>query len=336
MRRLVLLAVARGGARAPGTGGRAPARQLHHQPLQPRRGARARGSTSATCWTWPRSRPSRPDASTLHAYARRIAPERAPRRRRAAGVTSSRSGPRSRTRSAPAACTRHGSRSSSPGPMLAGAASVAYRDDELLRTGSGGRRSWSAPIRTARATSSAPTRRTFSRARSTPPPSPPARARRRARRRTERSRAATSLAGARPGRRRRLRLARRPLAPERSGHPRLARGGALLGSGARALSGSRQDDRDRVPGRAARHSATRRAAGPDRHDHAHDRRLRARARDPGALAVRRPRPPLPVAEPRLGPARGRDRRVGLLGTVAASPRACPRPPPPSPRTRPGV
>ena len=137
--------------------------------------------------------------------------------------------------------------------------------------------------------------------------------------------------GAGPGRRRRLRLARRPLAPERTRDPGVARRSALLGRGARALAGPRQDDRHRLPRRAARHSAACRAPGTDRHDHAHDRRLRARARHARALAVHRSRPALPLAQPRLGPARRRDRRLGLLGPLAPSPRARARPPPSPPR-----
>ena len=71
---------------------------------------------------------------------------------------------------------------------------------------------------------------------------------------------------------------------------------ALFWGAAHALSpGPRQDDRDRVPRRHARHAAGRGAPRPDRHGHAHDRRLRARARDARALAVDRPRHALPVA-----------------------------------------
>ena len=50
----------RGRARVRRERGRAPARQLHRQPLRPDRAVRRRSSTSSTCWTWPRSRPSRP------------------------------------------------------------------------------------------------------------------------------------------------------------------------------------------------------------------------------------------------------------------------------------
>ena len=59
-------------------------------------------------------------------------------------------------------------------------------------------------------------------------------------------------------------------------HPRVARRRALLGRGARALAGPRQDDRHRLPRRPARHAAARGAARADRDGHAHDRRLRAR------------------------------------------------------------
>src|SRR6185312_4550754 len=53
-------------------------------------------------------------------------------------------------------------------------------------------------------------------------------------------------------------------------------------------------------------------------------------------AADRARPPLPVAEPGIGPARRRDRRVGARGPGAPPPGARARPPPspPSPRPRP--
>ena len=135
-------------------------------------------------------------------------------------------------------------------------------------------------------------------------------------------------AGPRPDRGRRLRIARRPFGPEPAGDPRLARGGALLGRRPCALARARQDDRHRLPRRPARHAAPRRAARADRDDHAHDRRLQPRPRDTRALAVHRPRPALPVAEPRLGPARRRHRRVGAALALAAQPPAPPPSPPP--------
>ena len=52
----------------------------------------------------------------------------------------------------------------------------------------------------------------------------------------------------------------------------------------------------------------------------------ARPRDARALAVHRPRPPLPVAEPRLGAPRRRHRRLGVAHALAAQPASRPSPP----------
>ena len=64
MKRLVVILVALAALVVPGRSVRSPARQLHDQPLQPRRGLGPPRSTSSTCSTSPRSRPSRPAAST--------------------------------------------------------------------------------------------------------------------------------------------------------------------------------------------------------------------------------------------------------------------------------
>ena len=118
-----------------------------------------------------------------------------------------------------------------------------------------------------------------------------------------------------------LRTAHRPRAARLLGHPRLARGGALLGSGARALAGSRQVDRHGVPRGAARHAVARGTARVDRHGDPYCRRVHAGARHARALAVRRSGPPVSVAEPGLRIARGLDRRLGVRRTLA--PRARP-------------
>ena len=74
----------------------------------------------------------------------------------------------------------------------------------------------------------------------------------------------------------------------------------VLGRGARPLARPRQVDRRRLPRRLTRHAAARGLPRADRDGHAHDRRLRARAGHAQPLRVHRPRPALPVAEPRLG------------------------------------
>ena len=72
----------------------------------------------------------------------------------------------------------------------------------------------------------------------------------------------------------------------------VARRSAVLGHGTRTLARAREDDRDGVPRRAARHAAARGAARPDRHRDAHGRRLHARLVTLRPLAVRRAGPPL--------------------------------------------
>ena len=99
----------------------------------------------------------------------------------------------------------------------------------------------------------------------------------------------------------------------------------LLGRGARTHAGSRQGARRRVSRRHQGQAAPRVPARRDGDGHAHGRRLRARARDAAALAVHRPRPALPVADARLGPARRR--RRGLRAAAAAAHGRLGRPPP---------
>ena len=179
-----------GGARRPGGGVGAPARQLHDQPLQPDRGLRAA-----------RLRALRP----RHGGDPDL-PGRADRRRR-----------RTRGGSPPARSSRstgsrralvplaHGARPSARRGRAAddaargaprraarshGASLVRLPRRRTTRTGSAGRRSSSAQRRRAAATSCAPTRRTCSRARSTRPPSGPTLAPTQGRRRRRRSTAA--------------------------------------------------------------------------------------------------------------------------------------------------
>ena len=335
MKRLVLLLAAAAALLAPAAGVRAPARQLHDQPLQPRSRSRGTGSTSSTCSTWPRSRPSRPAASTPRAYARRIAANAHLDGRRPAGTARPARARRSRTRPARAACARRGSRSSSPGPKLDGAARSPTATP-TTPTASAGRRSSSA--RRTPSTSdelraypkdllSEPARRHVRPRRGSRragPDVPPALSRGKALEAPDRVADAgfASLVG------------RSHLSAARD--PRLARRRALLGRRARALARPRQDDRHRLPRRPARHAAPRGPARPDRHGHAHDRRLRARPRDARALAVHRPGPALPVAEPRLGPARRRRSapRCSARAGAAARTRTA-TPPSPPPRTSAG-
>ena len=84
---------------------------------------------------------------------------------------------------------------------------------------------------------------------------------------------------------------------------------------------SRRDTASRSSRRtssAARHAVARGAARADRHGDAHGRRLHARPRDARALAVRRARPALPVAEPRVRAARRLDRRLGASARAGAT------------------
>ena len=92
---------------------------------------------------------------------------------------------------------------------------------------------------------------------------------------------------------------------------------ALFWGAAHALSpGHGKTIVDRVPRRPPRHAAARGAARPDRDRHAHDRRLRARPRDARAVAVHRPRPALPVAEPRRRACSSS--RIGAVGAARRS------------------
>src|SRR5207253_10834363 len=134
-----------------------------------------------------------------------------------------------------------------------------------------------------------------------------------------------------PGRRLGLRLVGRPLPPERARDPGLAGWCTLLGRGACALARARQDDHHGLPGRPARHPRPRGAARPHRDDHAHDRRLRAGRGYARPLTVDLARHALPLAEPRLRPARRRNRRRGPAAPPPAAPPAPPRPSSPPPR-----
>ncbi len=80
-----------------------------------------------------------------------------------------------------------------------------------------------------------------------------------------------------------------------------------VGSAARALAGPRQGDGGRVPRRHARDRAPRGRARRHGDHHAHDRRVRARPGRARAVGVRAAGGPVPVAEPRLGPARAHRR-----------------------------
>ena len=287
------------------------------------RGLGHRALRRSTCSTWPRSRPSRPAASTPRAYARRIARERAPDRRRHAPVALVPLGARARASARRRRPAHDAARGRAPRARRSTARARSPTATATTRIASAGRRSSSARTRRAAATSCARIRRTCSRARSTSRARPAqlapgtgadvaarALARHGARRRPTGSptRGFASLVG------------REHLVAARD--PRLARRGAVLGRGARALARARQDDRHGVPRRPARHAVARGAARADRHGDAHGRRLRARPRHARALAVHRPRPALPVAEPRLGAARGR----------RSAPRCCAGPPLPRPRT----
>ena len=79
MKKLLVVLAALAALAVAGRGVRAPARQLHDQPLQPDRGLRAPHLRALRRWTWPRSPPSRPGRSTRR-------PTRADRRRRRLGV----------------------------------------------------------------------------------------------------------------------------------------------------------------------------------------------------------------------------------------------------------
>ena len=140
---------------------------------------------------------------------------------------------------------------------------------------------------------------------------------------------------ARAGREGRRRRAPSGGAPERGGEDGLSglfadaaagRGRAALpparrvrlGRGARALARARQGDGRRLPRRHARDRAARRRARRDGDRHPHRRRAAARRRRAHAVGVRAARAAVPVAEPRLGAARGRRRRrrAALAGAQA--------------------
>ena len=126
--------------------------------------------------------------------------------------------------------------------------------------------------RRARATSCAPTRKTFSARRSTCRRPPLA-----SRSVADPGRRPRSTRPA-PARGRRLRGADVPRGPLARRDPALARARRLLGRRSRAHSRAREGDRRRVSGRHEGAAARRRAARGDRDRHPHDRRLRARPR----------------------------------------------------------
>ena len=112
---------------------------------------------------------------------------------------------------------------------------------------------------------------------------------------------------------RRVRVARRPGRSHRRCHPRLARGRDVLGRGARTHARAREGDRRRLPRRLPRQAAPRDRARPDRDRVTHDRRLRARPRHAPALAVRRAGAAVPVADARLRTPRRRRRHLRVPG-----------------------
>ena len=285
--------------------------------LQPRRGCGRPRLRRRTCSTWRRSRRSRRARSTrrsTHGGSRRGA---RPDRRRSARAARRRLDRARASAWAPAACARRASRSCFAAPR----STARARSGTATRT-TPDRIGWKEIVvgqerAAARATSCARTRRTSSQ-------SP-----------LDVTTVPAKLGAGPATRRRRCRAARRSQAPDRVadsgfaqligrdaprllGRARVARGGALLGSGARTLAGPRQVDRHRVPRRPARHAVARGAARADRHGDAHDRRLHARLRHARALAVRRPGPALPVAEPRLRTARRLDRRSVLASRWRAT------------------
>ena len=257
MKQLVVLAGRRRRAARAGRRAGAPARQLHDQPLRARRGRRATGSTSATSSTWRRSRRSRRaqqgvDAG-VYARAHRARPPRHARRpARCARAGRARARlPDRRRRPA------HDAARGDPARPVGDAAPNASRCHD---TNYADRIGWKEIVVGAH---DAQRLRRAARVPEEPPAEPARRhvaRRRRSRRRTTRCPALTrGKALEAPDRVAdsgftRL-IAQR--APERARHPRLARGGALLGRRARALARARQDDRHRVPDRQARHAARR-------------------------------------------------------------------------------
>ena len=102
-----------------------------------------------------------------------------------------------------------------------------------------------------------------------------------------------------------------------------------VGGGARALPRPRQDHGRRLPRRHARDREARGRARRDGDGHAHGRRAAARRRRAHAVGVRAARAAVPVAEPRLGPARGGGRRRGAALAGAEAEGALARAPPPT-------
>ena len=164
---------------------RASARQLHDQPLQRARRRPATGSTSSTCSTWPRSRPSRRgrvaaegDGATRPATPGRIAANLAPDRRRPAAQA--RPDPQRARRSRRARAAFDTTRLEVAVPWARSSRDRPRSPTATATTpaGSAGRRSSCSPSAGARLTRSSapakrqrascsPTRRTCCRARST-------------------------------------------------------------------------------------------------------------------------------------------------------------------------
>ena len=143
---------------------------------------------------------------------------------------------------------------------------------------------------------------------------------------------AAGAAGRRPGSRRLGIREADPPPAQRLVPGRRARNRVLLGCGACAQPRPRQVDHHGLPRGLAGNRPARIRARRDGDDHAYDRRLRPRARDPEPVAVHPPRAALPLAEPDLG---APDRRGRPLGAALARARmAAPGPArgPPSPRT----
>ena len=224
----------------------------------------------------------------------------------------------SRTRAERPGCARPGSRRSSLGRASRARLCFAIMT-ATIRAGSAGRRSSSARTRRAPADELRAYPKDLLQS-----PLDVTAVRRDARARAGRpvppTLSAASARSAGPGRRRRFRLAGRPLAPERARHPRLARRRGLLGRRPRALARPRQDDRHGVPRRPARNAFARGPARPDHDRHAHGRRLHARRGDARPLAADRPGPALSVAEPGLGTARRRGRRRRPAGRACVAAR----------------
>ncbi len=331
MKRALLALAVLGGARAAGRRRRPPARQLHHQPLQPRR--RIRRPRLRAVRARPRRDPDLPgEADCGEASAEDRPRDLAPGRRACRALAPPPACPRlpaGRGRAAHARGSNRRTGSSAASGRARTGSSTATRPSPA---GSAGRRSSSQHDSGARVPSaSAPAQSVSDELRAYPKDqlSSPldvrsARARARSRARAGSRAGPVTGQGARlarhrsPGRRRRVRGPHLPGEAERRLRRARAPARVLLGSGARAQSRARQVDRGRLPGRDARDAEARRAARPDRDDHAHHRRLRARARDARALRVHLPRAALPVAQPRLRAAR-RLRRLRCPARPTAAP-----------------